>query len=935
MIVGVVQETLGLLIQTFVDDIKDSLRAAALGDATLLSFTCNETIIRYIPDNVLQYIIGLGLPATHSIPNKPSFLLEGLECALEDQARDERYKQIFVKRIHRMIINTSGSGKTRAVLEALCQQWGFYFLCRREADGIGSDDLVAGIADLSSEPGLKDLPESADPDERDVISNRRIAAKHLSPVLLSRLVIFEAYIGIVAGLLTPDDALQPFIMRWLHLQLQPILLGRDDVFADLAHRIKQVDASPADISALIKLSTSNILEMLNQGLDGEKGVFIVLDEAQEACNQLQTTFRSNSLREPRPILRELVHLWSLELAPTSGTNNSQALVKVPFTFVVTGTGLSWRAMREALSSSTMKEDNIATFKQMGAFEHLSDQAGYIRKYVPTWILDTDVGRVLQDRMWYWLRGRYRFTAEFISTLLSFGLRRPNHVLNQYIKNFIGVYPSDCPETIIDEENRNMWPFTEISAGVQPIISYSALRWDTLRDNITALTSVYKLTWKYILSSDLDGYLGESRMDLVEYGFARIPRDRRATPIRGFPNPDNEDPLIDERLVLWACAIWLNTDRKVKNVYSLFQFLSERIRYSDNGHDYFEDFLLYYFILAFGSTNPRTLGEVFHILGPNATFLRQKCARLTSVYVPGHQRDQANRQTHYLPVVLSSSGEIQVTPGAIGLYAGEYQGRNVFRWMNHEGRELFCFPDKSMGPDLIFILELIGAPSTYIWVSVQAKQYNTASLSSETIQDAIRSVTPKAYFLNKVERAKVAEGIRDGDSYARNLLTRERLMALPQRDTEIAGEYSVLRVLATWPAVADLYKHFGIPQSDQEDYDLDDGFDGDDQHPVAFLNGDMFHKLITGVQGDQVLDRFEDHIAREASTKKELRARAKRHLEDMSGADKKVTPRRKATRSAKADTLGPGRSTRAAHSSGSTSVAAVQGSRRSKRLAERI
>jgi hypothetical protein len=52
----------------------------------------------------------------------------------------------------RLFVNTSGSGKTRLLLEGLCKHWGFYFTCVREREELGSRDLGQALENIGKEP---------------------------------------------------------------------------------------------------------------------------------------------------------------------------------------------------------------------------------------------------------------------------------------------------------------------------------------------------------------------------------------------------------------------------------------------------------------------------------------------------------------------------------------------------------------------------------------------------------------------------------------------------------------------------------------------------------------------------------------------------------------------------------------------------------------
>ena len=48
----------------------------------------------------------------------------------------------------RFVCNTSGSGKTRRLLEGLTKSWGLYFVAARDNNGVGVNDLEAALGDV-------------------------------------------------------------------------------------------------------------------------------------------------------------------------------------------------------------------------------------------------------------------------------------------------------------------------------------------------------------------------------------------------------------------------------------------------------------------------------------------------------------------------------------------------------------------------------------------------------------------------------------------------------------------------------------------------------------------------------------------------------------------------------------------------------------------
>src|SRR6266478_2267874 len=55
----------------------------------------------------------------------------------------------------RLFVNTSGSGKTRILLDGLCKHWGFYVTCGHKSLDLGSSDLRDALAKTGTDPRFK------------------------------------------------------------------------------------------------------------------------------------------------------------------------------------------------------------------------------------------------------------------------------------------------------------------------------------------------------------------------------------------------------------------------------------------------------------------------------------------------------------------------------------------------------------------------------------------------------------------------------------------------------------------------------------------------------------------------------------------------------------------------------------------------------------
>ncbi|KAG7087854.1 hypothetical protein E1B28_013792 [Marasmius oreades] len=862
------------------------------GHVQLKKWSCDQRTLNAMHPDIRDFVQSLTIPTFADDSNAPYLLLEGLEYACNDRMRKKRSEEVFYPKPI-LVTNTSGAGKTRTLLEALSIAWGFYFICRDPTkEGLGSTDLDESFRELMFSPQFtKRFPNNRKlnfTQRQSMDTNTQLASHIFLPVMLARIVIFHRFIQYV----TEDMHLQqtvlyePYVKRWLDIQLQPWLITQDheqDIFATLAAKIRDVpDLSPLSMVTLLRQYDREIALILPGFNKQDRLIRIVVDEAQEAANLFPHAFSSSiNTQRRRPVLRELLFVWSSHLmAP--GKSKSH------YTFVITGTGMSKELIVDALSSTTMKPAEFKEYKTIGSFDQQVNQMKYIKRFIPQCIWDTFVGKILMDRMWYWLEGRYRFTAEFITLLLENGYSRPNTLLNQYIHEFAGFTPTDCPQAILEEEAR-IWaggdPFRYFD---QPECSKTQFDWERLTNHHNGVAVLADLGYKHTLWADTKHTeLGKDQRAFIEYGFARV--------IHRELTESQPGTYIDERLVLNACTVWLNNDsdnrfdgnqilsddedglsdeddtpppRRISRpaslpletahrvtIPSLYRWISDKFSVSEGGHSLFEDYILFYFLIAFTQTNTQggplyKLKEVLDFFDPDRSpemeDLKERRAKLVSVYYPKYYRQKnvnIKRYT-YGSATVDKRGNILRMAGALGLMAKSGK-RETKEWLKGEKRELFCFPDIMMGPDILFALELHrddgGAPS-YTWVAVQAKQYNhLSSLDRETVSKAIKSVTPSQFYKSGQNVQQAADDNDNESTVDHNQETLNLLDKITDREMYCAGKHSVLRVIAAWPAEVDLTHHLATPPKGNRRKNAED-IDGTDRHPLATLKEDKFIEL---------------------------------------------------------------------------------------------
>ena len=207
--------------------------------------------------------------------------------------------------VFRLFINTSGSGKSRILLEGLCRHWGFYFVATGSSI-VGSSDFYTTFStidcarDYRQAINLKGIDPGAfsnigDPTER-----------RLLQLLLSRLLLLNLFIEVAK---CSPNGLHPMEHRrlWTLLQVHPeIIQGHfcGDIFADLTWRLRH--STSENLMKLIKEVHTNLCDLLavpNGGLT----LFNVLDEVQEALTLRMGNYQSNDQITPRPLLRSIAY----------------------------------------------------------------------------------------------------------------------------------------------------------------------------------------------------------------------------------------------------------------------------------------------------------------------------------------------------------------------------------------------------------------------------------------------------------------------------------------------------------------------------------------------------------------------------------------------------------------------------------------------------
>jgi hypothetical protein len=213
-------------------------------------------------------------------------------------------------------------------------------------------------------------------------------------------------------------------------------------------------------------------------------------------------------------------------------------------------------------------------------------------------------------------------------------------------------------------------------------------------------------------------LGKDEAIYVEYGFAR------------FVDSETKTVAVDEPLVLLAATHWINSNHR-----SNYKFFAKQIHLHDPDSNGFENYIAYCIDMLFSSR--RRVNEVFLFNGTPPPW-----SDLEAELVALHRND--------LNVVEENPvRHCQFRGPSVTLGTNAKSPENISKWLTHRSHTPICFPHISMGPDLIFVLKL--SDNSLIWVALQAKYTlgRNYLLSRMDLRRAIRSVTPSAFFIDKV------------------------------------------------------------------------------------------------------------------------------------------------------------------------------------------
>jgi hypothetical protein len=801
---------------------------------------------------VRDHINSLQLPMLSKSSPSPSLLLHKLGQPLHDPHMEERIKRLFstvgsqqkysflcqldhfinLFRYVRFLCNTSGSGKTRLLLEGLWRNWGFYFTARTQPEGVGSSDFQTILKDLETVERL--VPITPENRARSLAVNEEIVARRFLRILCARVYIFRLFIDSASqSARTRGVMINEFKGRWLLLQVAPETLIGGDIFFEVGNLLARASLD------FLRETISADLGRVNSLFGNRKRVplFCVLDEAQVPTNKFLGFFSSNTEpAQPRPLIRPIIQYWTSVLPR----------------LVISGTGISMQDLETVLGSAVAKESGSPqpeTVTDLGAFDTEEDQREYLEYYLPRDFLDSESGEVLASRVGYWLHGRYvshrlnlrtgmmtfrrrRFTATFLSRLIQNNFQSPHRVLNDFFQAMTGFRPSDgdymCnlePPICTEMQKPRGFEFSRLADGnPNPnrfihliVLTYRCIDPELLRDTAG-------LIFDYVFQGQSRDIVGSARKKLVEYGVARF--------------SDARGVVADEPLALLAAVDYFSR----QTAWTFDHFMRDALSSSNPAlrGSTFEHFAAFLIALAFKS--PTRLSSVFNFISAND--LANELAQLVAL-------DWADGKFVCTPVdVFSNSG-----PAYILAHTACTESETL-SWLRDPKRVVFCFPVKSVGPDGFLVLRLLDG--RVVRIILQFKQLTSNTIGPKETKDAFESTDPMQFLKEKVrpvESTSKSEGYRIRNSE----LSGEMQNALRSLgpSTDKAGEFGIIRALVCHPATPNLATIETLAKADLG------------KHPAATVN---LTSLVNNPSHQEILDSLRKRVAATAIRRKQANIR---------------------------------------------------------------
>lgn len=242
-----------------------------------------------------------------------------------------------------------------------------------------------------------------------------------------------------------------------------------------------------------------------------------------------------------------------------------------------------------------------------------------------------------------------------------------------------------------------------------------------------LSTIHQLSTHYLMRATFPNALGKDEETYVEYGFAR------------FADSSTKTVVVDEPLVLLAATHWLNRVNLTRGL-TCYKYFAKKIHNHDPLSNGFENYIAFCLDLAFSSSRVRCIKDLFTFHSPPPPW-----ADLPFRVVALHRTSVGS-------IEQSAVRHFEFSGPSLTLGVNAKSPEETTAWLEFRKNAAMCFPHTSMGPDMMLVLKL--EDGSCIWVAVQAKytQGRNGSITRPVLRQAMRSVTPEFFFVDKVRES---------------------------------------------------------------------------------------------------------------------------------------------------------------------------------------
>ncbi|KAJ3908132.1 hypothetical protein F5879DRAFT_874404 [Lentinula edodes] len=648
----------------------------------------------HIDPETTAYIENLRIPLGYPMKEIPLIILYDLGSFQHNDKLRNRLDRVFSSSKDTFLVNTSGTGKTKLLFEGLCLHWGLYMTCSLDSFNLGAADIPFALDNINENATWTTRLSSTSSDNyaSSLKTNIHLVYRAVSEVLLARLLIFKMYLEACS---TQGFSVE-HRRRWLESQIFPTnIIPYFDPFSMLKSKISEGFLSDEDLDEAITHSWDEIQSFWNSPEMSTAGdsFYIAIDEANVASRKHDEAFEDQHGRYP--ILKEIIR----------GLRRQIGSSKLPIRFVVAGTMIP----EDHFQSTVGEWDDFRWCSDTGSFNDPEDHRRYVSQFMPDSFSSSVTGQALIARMWYWLRGRHRYTASFLAVLLRHNYQSPHTLLGNYIGNFTEYVPDDNEEYSRGEEPRyNNW--------------YSPLGPTGLLQRSLSMVEMHRAVVTFLTTSEgsVDCSTKDRTLVTEDYGY--------------FTDPDCSHIALDEPLTVTYGAGWL----KQNSCFSFAKFIQI---FHNNKRDDIQDIqptpthFALFLALSFSSILDHYCepSSAFTVIGLPASLPQVKLVTFTRI-------------AHRLQVV-------DVCPwsedayGKLVLMASTPE--ETLSWFKHERDEPFCVLPSSSSKQLIlvFCLQLADARCFWTFVWISSTSMNKGEL--DFAQD-IKNLHPNEVFRDQPE-----------------------------------------------------------------------------------------------------------------------------------------------------------------------------------------